>query len=124
MSVHTDLHPLALAGARAIAEHFAGVERIRRHPAVAADAREELEEQLSQWFGGTAQHQLLRLVINDFHEFREERGWPPEPHRRVALDAYTQRLLAEPDAMNRIWEAAPRLQPKLTRLGAQALRSR
>ena len=99
------------------------MERIRRHPAVAADAREELEEQLSQWFGGTAQHQLLRLVINDFHEFREERGWPPEPHRRVALDAYTQRLLAEPDAMNRIWEAAPRLQPKLTRLGAQALRA-
>ncbi|MDN5569855.1 MAG: DUF4135 domain-containing protein [Propionibacteriaceae bacterium] len=114
-----DTHPLALASSALTARHLGDLTVVRDHPAVAQDAGAGLADEVRNWFAGTVQHQVLRLVITDFHAFRERHGGQPDPTSNTALRAYAERL-SDPSALAGIWADAGRLAPRLTRLASQA----
>lgn len=120
--MHDDRHPLSLASSFLTAQHLPDLTAISHHPAVHPESRASLAEEVTTWFAGTVQHQVLRLVITDFHAFRERHGWDPDPDSDQALRAYADHL-ADPDALAAIWADAERLRPRLLRLAEQALRA-
>lgn len=115
-------HPLALASTHLTNQHLQDLSAITHHPAIHPDSRARVATEITGQFTGIVQHQIMRLVINAFHAFREEHGWDPDPTTDRALKAYADKLANDPSALTAIWAGANRLHPRLAQLAERTVR--
>lgn len=112
-------HPLALATDDLLARHLPPLGALRDHPAVHDAARTAIADQVIARVRDAFGHQAMRLLVRDFHAFREDGGWEPDPASDAALRAYAEHLRGG-DALDRLWAQAPLLAPRLRVLAGNA----
>ena len=113
-------HPLALATTDLLRRHLPPLDALRHHPAVDDTARTEVTDQVTGRVRDAFGHQAMRVLVRDFHAFREDGGWEPDPEADTALRAYADHLRGT-EALDRLWAQAPLLGPRLRRLAQDAL---
>lgn len=112
------IHPLQLASEHLTKYHPLDLSSITNHPSIDAAAVDHIVEGMRTRHFAMIQRQILRLVISDFHTFRQAHGWEPDPENDTALRAYA-RTLRRPDVIETIWKDMERLHPVLDALTEQ-----